>query len=117
MSKTIDDTDVSFLGDYVASLPVVDDKIAATGDSAKGKSLYTTCAACHGPEGAGMEALKAPPIANLEAWYIESQLTKFRKGIRGAHPKDTTGAQMAPMAKSLADDQAVTDVAAYITTL
>ena len=45
------------------------------------------------------------------------QLNNYRAGIRGAHPEDIFGAQMRPMAITLADEQAVEDVSAYITTL
>jgi cytochrome c oxidase subunit 2 len=45
------------------------------------------------------------------------QLKNFKAGIRGAHPDDTFGAQMRPMAMVLTDDQAIADVVAYITSL
>lgn len=87
------------------------------GDSTRGKALFTTCAACHGPQGHGMQALNSPAIAGQEAWYLTRQLKNFKSGIRGSHPKDTYGAQMRPMAMTLADDQAVSDVVAYIISL
>jgi len=40
-------------------------------------------------------------------------LKNFKNGIRGAHPKDIYGRQMASMAAILTDDQAA-DVVAYI---
>ena len=45
------------------------------------------------------------------------QLKNFRAGIRGAHPDDTFGAQMRPMAMVLTGDKDVEDVVAYITSL
>ena len=45
------------------------------------------------------------------------QLNNYRAGIRGAHPDDTFGAQMRPMALTLVDESAVQDVSAYIATL
>ncbi len=45
------------------------------------------------------------------------QLKNFRAGIRGAHPDDTFGAQMRPMAMVLTGDQDIEDVVAYITSL
>jgi cytochrome c oxidase subunit 2 len=45
------------------------------------------------------------------------QLKNFKAGIRGAHPDDTFGAQMRPMAMILAGDQDIADVVAYITSL
>ena len=45
------------------------------------------------------------------------QLKNYRQGLRGYDPKDTYGVQMKPMAATLASDQAVTDVVAYINSL
>jgi len=89
----------------------------ATGDLARGKSLYATCGACHGQKAEGMLALNAPALNGLESWYIVRQLKNFKQGIRGSNPKDTYGMQMAPMAQTLPDEQAMEDVAAYIQTL
>lgn len=88
-----------------------------TGDAKKGAALYATCSACHGPTGVGNPQLNSPAIAGQEGWYLERQLNNFKAGIRGAHPKDTYGAQMRPMSMTLATEQAVRDVVAYILTL
>jgi cytochrome c553 len=45
------------------------------------------------------------------------QLIHFREGIRGAAPGDSYGAQMRAMAGTLATDQDVRDVVAYINSL
>ncbi len=89
----------------------------AAGDAAKGKTLYATCGACHGQNAEGMEALNAPKLAGQEEWYVVRQLQNFKAGIRGTNPKDTYGMQMAPMAQTLPNDQAMEDVAAYIKSL
>lgn len=89
----------------------------AEGDVAKGKELYTVCAACHGQNGEGNKALNAPANGGQNEWYVIRQLKNFRAGIRGADPKDTFGIQMRPMALTLPDDQAIEDVAAYLATL
>jgi cytochrome c oxidase subunit 2 len=89
----------------------------AAGDAARGKTLYATCGACHGPNAEGMEALNAPKLAGQEEWYVIRQLQNFKAGVRGNNPRDTYGMQMAPMAQILPDDQAMADVAAYIKTL
>lgn len=88
----------------------------AAGDATTGKTLYGTCAACHGQRGEGMPALNAPALAGQEDWYVARQLHLFKAGIRGADPKDTYGMQMRPMAMILPTNQAVEDVAAYIQT-
>ena len=90
---------------------------SAAGDPAKGKAAYAVCAACHGANGMGNKALNAPQIAGQEPWYLERQLNNFKGGIRGANPKDTYGMQMRPMALTLANDQAVSDMAAYVSSI
>jgi cytochrome c oxidase subunit 2 len=111
------DKDVDAVSKYIASLAPVKTPATLDGDPEKGKTLYMTCLACHGPEGQGNPQLKSPPINLLADWYIVAQLKNFRNGKRGSHPKDIEGQQMKPMAMMLANDQALKDVAAYIITL
>ncbi len=92
-------------------------KAYAAGDATKGKASYAVCMACHGADGMGNKALNAPRIAGQESWYLERQLKNFKAGIRGADPKDKYGMQMRPMALTLANDQAVADIAAYVSSL
>ena len=89
----------------------------AAGDATKGKAAYAVCAACHGANGMGNKALNAPRIAGQEPWYLERQLKNFRAGLRGANPKDPYGMQMRPMALTLANDQAVSDMAAFLSSM
>jgi cytochrome c oxidase subunit 2 len=89
----------------------------SAGDPEKGRALYGVCAACHGPKAEGMRELNAPALAGREDWYLARQIENFKKGIRGAHPDDVYGRQMAPMAQVLADTQAIEDVVAYLTSL
>lgn len=86
-------------------------------DIQKGKQLFATCAACHGNAGEGIQAMNAPNLAAQDAWNLHRQLTNFKAGIRGTHTQDTLGAQMAAMAKTLENEQAIADVVAYIKTL
>jgi cytochrome c oxidase subunit 2 len=90
---------------------------AIAADAERGKTLYATCGACHGPNAEGMEALNAPSLAGQEPWYTVRQLQNFKNGVRGNNPRDTYGMQMAPMAQLLTDDAAMEDVAAYIESL
>lgn len=118
MARTLEPEDVAGVAATVASLSVnAPSRSVVHGDVEKGKALYATCTACHGPEGKGNQQLNAPPITQLDDWYMVSQLHKFKSGIRGTHPEDVTGAQMRPMAMTLADDAAINDVVAYIGTL
>src|SRR6266568_705291 len=89
----------------------------APGDAAAGRPLYAVCAACHGLQAEGNPALNAPKLSGQGDWYLKRQLRNFKQGVRGAHPKDLYGPQMALMAAILADDQATHDVVAYINTL
>lgn len=102
---------------FVALLSSLSTAVFAAGDAARGQSLYATCGACHGASAEGMEALNAPSLAGQEEWYVVRQLQNFKKGIRGTNPQDVYGMQMAPMAMTLPDDQAIEDVAAYINSL
>jgi cytochrome c oxidase subunit 2 len=84
---------------------------------ARGKELYDTCVPCHGKNGYGDPDLNAPAIAGLQRWYVEMELDKFQKGIRGAHPDDMEGARMRPMARTLNHPGDVASVAEYVSTL
>jgi cytochrome c553 len=119
MSLTLNtETDIQAVSMYIAGLPPQAHAATVTGDAAKGKEHYTrTCVACHGADGAGMEAVGSPPLTLQPDWYVAKQIGKLRAGVRGTNPKDTRGAQMRPMANTLPDEQAVTDVVAYIQTL
>jgi len=87
------------------------------GDAEAGKVLYATCIACHGANGEGNPALNSPGIAGQSQSYVMRQLWDFKQGNRGAKPGDTIGAQMRPMAMTLADGVAIANVAAYIASL
>ena len=87
------------------------------GDAEKGKALYTTCAACHGSNGEGNEALGSPDLRIANDWYLVTQLNNFKSGSRGSHPADINGMQMRASVQLLTDDQAISDVVSYITTL
>lgn len=116
LSLTSDDN-VKLVAQYVASLPPVRHATSLPGDPQAGAALYATCSSCHGDNGAGNDALKAPRIAGTDDWYLATQLRKFKNGIRGVSPKDREGRLMRPMARTLADDDAVRNVVAYIETL
>jgi cytochrome c oxidase subunit 2 len=83
----------------------------------RGAELYDLCAQCHGTVGEGNQVALAPAIAGLELWYVERQLQNFRSGLRGVHAKDTGGLRMYPMSLSLASDEDLKAVAAYVSSL
>ena len=107
------DAAVQFIGTLDSRRP------AATlrGNVAQGRKLYAACAACHGAKGQGNAALQAPALAARSDWYLATQLTNYKTGLRGADQRDTYGAPMRAIAMTLADDKAVTDLVAYISTL
>ncbi len=81
------------------------------------KTWGSVCVACHGANGEGNKAMNAPANAGQEAWYVVRQLKNFKEGIRGTHEKDIYGAQMRPMTMTLATDDDINNVAAYLETL
>jgi cytochrome c oxidase subunit II len=117
MAQTLDDAGVANVAAYLASLPDTPAPSTVSGDAERGRSLYTTCAACHGAAGEGVWTTKGPRLAHMSDWYLERQLDNFRKGIRGGHAQDYPGVQMAQIAKALAADQHTRDVLAYIDSL
>lgn len=84
---------------------------------AKGTARFASCTPCHGDAGGGKPELGAPAIAGLPAWYVEAQLTKFRGGLRGAHPDDIEGMRMRPMSLAIATDADVPLLAAHVASL
>ncbi len=118
MARTLKhEGDISSVAGHVASLPATARPATLHGDPAAGKASYGVCMACHGPDGAGNKALGAPPLAGSDDWYLARQIQNFKGRIRGADPRDSTGAQMAPMAATLATEEAVQNVLAYIASL
>ncbi len=119
MSRALSgEAEVDAVSDYVASLPKANPAATLTGgDAAKGAVAYAVCTACHGPDGEGNEALGSPSLTGANDWYMQTQLNNFKAGIRGAAVGDLRGSQMAPMAMTLVDDQAILDVLAHIQTL
>jgi len=109
--------DVESVAGFVASMAPTDPApVLEGGDVQAGQAVYQVCAACHGPDGKGNEAVHAPPLVGQSDWYLLAQLHKFKAGWRGANPADTWGATMRPNALML-DDAAMANVVAYLQTL
>jgi cytochrome c553 len=109
--------DVKAVAHYVETLTPVPHPSSIPGDPKVGATLYATCAACHGDNGAGNKDLGAPQIAGVDDWYLATELRKFRSGVRGTNAKDREGRLMRPMARTLADEDAIRNVVAYVETL
>lgn len=103
---------------WLAAQPTfADTQARPAGTATAGAATYAICAACHGAQGEGNQALNAPKLAGANDWYIRKQIANFQQGLRGTDPRDTTGVQMAPMARTLATPQMLANVVAYIGTL
>ena len=114
----VSEDDVKLVAAYVETMPQVRHPQLLPGNAQAGAALFAaTCAACHGDNGAGSKTLKAPQIAGVDDWYLATELRKFRSGVRGANPLDREGRLMRPMAQTLADEDAIRNVIAYIDTL
>ena len=112
-----DDQSIRDMAAYVSSMPLKRTVVPTIkGDLEAGKAAYLICQACHGSAGEGNKMLNSPKLAGLQDWYVASQLKHFKSGIRGTKSGDMFGMQMRPMAMSLANDEAINNVAAYIAT-
>lgn len=86
-------------------------------DAANGEASFALCTSCHGAGAEGQESSNAPRLAGQHGWYIERQLKNFRTGVRGAHPDDSLGQQMAAMANTISGDDVVADIATWVASL
>lgn len=112
-----DDAAIENVVAFIETFPDQPAPATQTGDVARGAALYVTCAACHGTAGQGIWSQQAPQLAHMSDWYMSRQLENFRDGVRGSHPQDFPGRQMAAMTTILADEQAIRDVLAHVGTL
>jgi cytochrome c oxidase subunit 2 len=117
MAATLaDDAAIDNVSAYIKTLPNNPAPATVKGNANNGRTRYVTCGACHGSDGRGIQAMNAPGLKGMSDWYLVTQLKNFKQGIRGAHPQDMYGGQMALMAAILIDDQAIDDLVAYINT-
>lgn len=119
MAATLaDDVAIANVSAYIRSLPGKPSPVSVNGNAGDGKRLYvSTCGACHGQDGRGLQAMNAPGLKGLSDWYLVTQLRNYRQGIRGRHPDDMYGVQMGLMSAMLSDNQAIENLVAYINTL
>ncbi|MDE3002430.1 MAG: c-type cytochrome [Gemmatimonadota bacterium] len=110
------DGDVESVSQYVASLDAAYPASTLHGNAGAGAASYVVCVACHGEDGLGNPDLHAPPIVQLDDWYLLNQLRNFKSGARGARPDDTWGQTMRVNSLALTDE-AMQDVIAYVQTL
>ena len=80
------------------------------------ETSFEYCTVCHGANGNGNVAIRAPKIAGIEPWYLKNQFAAFKAGWRGAHADDAPGNEMRPVAAILTDaeiDHALAYVARF----
>lgn len=117
MAAKLSDESIADIVDWVGDWEYVPAVATVEGNVGQGRTAFQACAACHGANAQGNEALGAPALAGQNDWYLLTQLRNFRAGFRGTHQEDTYGSQMVTMSKTLRDDQAVINVVSYINTL
>lgn len=117
MAAALSESDMREAARYVAATQSEAPPDTLEGDAERGRALYASCAACHGADARGMEALGAPALTGLDDWYLARQLENFRRGIRGGHSDDDRGTQMRVAAQLLPDAEAVRDVVTYLSSL
>ena len=114
----VNDTAIKNVVAYINSLPDTRPTPTVLGDPGRGKLLYATCTSCHGVRGEGIWSINAPRLSNMSDWYLKRQLENFQQGLRGNHPQDFNGAQMAAMAQAfVSDKQAINDLVDHVHTL
>lgn len=115
----LNEVDIPGLATLITTeLPPAQPAATITGDASRGEDYYVNiCSACHGGNGQGNDALGAPALAGLNDWYLKSSYQSYLDGIRGNHPDDFYGAQMARLAPALAKGDDIDDVIAFIATL
>lgn len=92
--------------------------VPAAGDATTGQKLFsTTCAACHGPTGEGVQGLgKDMTKSEFIAGLSDEELIAFvKEGRRIGDPLNTTGVDMPPKGGNPAlNDEQLVDIVAYI---
>ncbi|MCH7672175.1 MAG: c-type cytochrome [Proteobacteria bacterium] len=117
MAAKLSDASIADIVSWVGSWEYVAAETTVVANARRGRTAFQSCAACHGTDAEGNEALGAPALAGQNDWYLVTQLKNFRGGLRGAHQDDTYGAQMISMSRTLVGDAAILDVVSYINSL
>jgi cytochrome c553 len=117
MAVKLSDASIADLIKWIGEWEFVPAELTISGNVERGRTTYQTCATCHGADASGNEAIGAPALAGQNDWYLVTQLQNFKSGARGAHPDDSYGAQMGPMARMLPNDDVINDVVSFINTL
>lgn len=117
MAAGLSEADVAAAAEFVSKTLSPRPPRSIEGDAALGGRLYEACAACHGADGRGSEALGAPPLVGHNDWYLARQLGNFTAGYRGYDTSDRRGQQMRAASATLTSDEDIRAVVAYIMSL
>lgn len=102
----------------VAAAPAQQVVSAPAGDAEQGKAIFaTTCAACHGPAGEGVQGLgKDMTHSEFIAGLSDEELLAFvKQGRPIGDPLNTTGIDMPPKGGNPAlNDEQLADIIAFI---
>lgn len=94
---------------------------APAGNAENGKAVFaTTCAACHGPAGEGVQGLgKDMTTSEFIAGLSDEKLVAFiKEGRRIGDPLNTTGVDMPPKGGNPAiTDEQLLDIVAFMRTI
>ena len=102
---------------YANTLPQKIHTPAINGNAKNGAWFYEMeCMGCHRYNGHGEMTFSSGPVSGLQDWYLLAQLEKFRKGIRGYHPKDEQGKKMRLISNGLSISE-LKDILAFISEL
>ena len=115
MAKSLTEQTMTSLGAYLADLPPAVSQ-PSEGNPVNGNNIYqNSCGGCHGLKAEGNPLLKAPRLSSLDAKYLNLQYQNFAEGVRGAHPDDRYGRQMAFMTSAVTSEKQLRDIIAFIT--
>ncbi|GGZ61064.1 MAG: c-type cytochrome [Paraglaciecola chathamensis] len=117
MTRHLTPSDISAIASWIGKTESPTPEPTIHGDIEAGKNLYQGCAACHGANGAGNQAMGAPRLSGINDWYLLTQINHFRAGIRGSDQKDVYGQQMKAAVSMVQSDPDAINLAAYISQL
>ncbi|MBE8168402.1 MAG: cytochrome c [Shewanella sp.] len=116
LAQVLSEHDTKLIARYLSSLESETNKPSQV-DQKNGYRYYQAkCGACHGGRAEGNAAFNAPKIASQNIDYLMRQMTNFKNGVRGNHPSDKLGKQMAMMSKIVSDKE-LEDILNYVTQL
>lgn len=105
------------VAEFVSSLTPAPVPSSEIGDAKLGAQLFAACAACHGQDRSGNEAMGAPGLVGMAPWAIRSALDAFAAGHRGG-PTDGPKAQgMKAMSGIASTETNRAAIIAYLTSL